>query len=307
MPSKPRLVDLRGGRKIPPPSPGDIRAPQTRRSALKTRRRRLRAIITASICVTVLLAAYAVHYVSYTPRFTFSTILLSGNSSEDKEIREFVENQIRERSTGFISGANIFMYDYSQLVADIVNNFPSIKTAEVTQDSFFSNTLSIALVPRTAYARWCIPDSTTTCFVLDEEGIIYSPDTNIATTTISTQYIFTGELSTTTLISKNPPIGESFVGGHFQGIKTLLALLRDLGYSPLGAGMRSVSDFDIRLSEGFYLKISNGQDPQVLVKNLALILNSEAIVGKLDQLEYVDLRFGNRVYYKFKNQENESN
>jgi hypothetical protein len=306
MPSKPRLVDLRGGRKIPPPSSGDIRAPQARRSALKTRRRRLRAIISASICVTILLTAYAVHYASYTERFTFSTILLQGNSIDEMEIKEFIESKIREQSTGYISGANILTFDYAQLVPEIVNNFPSIKNAEVTQESILSNALSVTLIPRTAYARWCVPENTTSCFVIDDEGIVYSPVANLATTSIHSQYIFTGELSTTTISIKNPPLGESFAGGHFKGIKTLLELLHDLGYSPLGAGMRTGSDFDIRLKEGFYLKITSGQDPQVLAKNLALILNSDAIVEKQDQLEYVDLRFGNRVYYKFKNEANET-
>lgn len=307
MPSKPRLVDLRGGRKIPPPSPGDIRAPQARRSALKARRRRLRAILTASICVTILICAYAIHYVSYTQRFTFSAIVIKGNSTEQNEIKKFVEDKIQEKSTGFISGANIFTFDYAELVPEIVNNFPSIKNAEVTQDSIFSNSLGVTLIPRTAYARWCIPESTTNCFVLDDEGIVFSSDVNFATTSINTSYVFTGELSTTTVATKNPPLGESFAGVHFEGIKMLLKLLQDLGYSPLGAGMRTGSDFDVRLNEGFYLKITVGQDPQVLAKNLALILNSEAIIGKQDQLEYVDLRFGNRVYYKFKNQQNEAN
>ena len=42
-----------------------------------------------------------------------------------------------------------------------------------------------------------------------------------------------------------------------------------------------------------------GEDPTILVKNLTLILDSDALRGKENLLEYIDLRFGNRMYYKF--------
>mgnify|MGYP001565319663 CR=1 FL=1 len=37
-----------------------------------------------------------------------------------------------------------------------------------------------------------------------------------------------------------------------------------------------------------------------VVRNLELILSSDALQAKLDSLDYVDLRFGNRVYYQLK-------
>jgi len=42
------------------------------------------------------------------------------------------------------------------------------------------------------------------------------------------------------------------------------------------------------------------------VKNLELVLSSDVLKGKTDALEYVDLRFGNRVYYKLKGQKQQS-
>lgn len=48
------------------------------------------------------------------------------------------------------------------------------------------------------------------------------------------------------------------------------------------------------------LKTSLKDNPQEVAKNLALILEKE-IGDRRDKVDYIDLRFGNRVYYKLKN------
>ena len=37
-----------------------------------------------------------------------------------------------------------------------------------------------------------------------------------------------------------------------------------------------------------------------MVRNLQLVLSSNPLNGKASDLQYIDLRFGNRVYYKLK-------
>ena len=43
------------------------------------------------------------------------------------------------------------------------------------------------------------------------------------------------------------------------------------------------------------------------MKNLQLVLSSGPLKGKDSELEYVDLRFNNRVYYKLKGEVETSN
>lgn len=47
------------------------------------------------------------------------------------------------------------------------------------------------------------------------------------------------------------------------------------------------------------LKISLKDNPEEIAKNFALILEKE-IGDRRDKVDYIDLRFGNRVYYKFR-------
>jgi len=303
MPSKPRLVDLRGGRKIPPPSSGDIRPREPRRSTLKERKRRTRAVITAAVCVCTLLTTYAVHAASYLPRFTYQHVSVSGaHLVAPTQIEAFVEDKLGESSRGFISGRNIFVFKYSTLPNVIVANFPAVRSASVSRDTSMGNGLIVTLQERTPYAEWCEESIGANCYLLDDQGVVFAPASGVATSSLPSQYIFSGILSTTTLSVSTPPYGEIFAGTHFSGISDLLKRLHSAGVTPLGAELQDDTDFFIPLAEGFYLKASYGEDPDTLAKNLTLILNADALKGKTPQLEYIDLRFGNRVYYKFKGQ-----
>ena len=97
------------------------------------------------------------------------------------------------------------------------------------------------------------------------------------------------------------------MGAHLPGILALLQILSQTGYAATGATVQNAQDFWVPLSigqpasgQGFYIKASFGEDPNSIVNNLQLVLSSDALAGKFDQLEYVDLRFGDRVYYKLR-------
>jgi len=298
MTSKPRVVDLRGGRKIPPPKPEDIRPQPPRRSALKVKKRRMRAVITAGICVCALLTTYAVHVASYMTRFSYEHVAVTGGSAQSAAVQAFVEKRLAESATGFISGRNIFLFRYESLGSEIVANFPQIKDATIARDTTLGNGLVVTLIERSAYALWC--GASGNCYVVDDEGVVFAPGAGVSTSTLPTPYIFTGALSTSS-VAMHDPYGGVFAGEHFVGIQTLLSDLKNTGVMPLGANLETDTDFQVPLREGYYLKASYGEDPENIAKNLSLVLNSDALKGKAMLLEYVDLRFGNRVYYKFKN------
>ena len=44
----------------------------------------------------------------------------------------------------------------------------------------------------------------------------------------------------------------------------------------------------------------SGTNPASLVKDFKLVLSSDALKKDIDRLEYIDLRFGNKVYFKLK-------
>ena len=110
--------------------------------------------------------------------------------------------------------------------------------------------------------------------------------------------MFYGGIATSTA----NPIGQSFAPGHVPGIVVLLQKLADAEFAPQGAAVSDTQDFTVPLAVGYYIKASFGEDSDMLVNDLNLVLSSDALAGKTDQLEYIDLRFGDKVYYKLKGQ-----
>ena len=61
--------------------------------------------------------------------------------------------------------------------------------------------------------------------------------------------------------------------------------------------IESDRDYSIEC-DSFVVKASFGADPDLLVRNLDLALSSPAMRNVKVPIEYIDLRFGNRIYFK---------
>ena len=308
------IVDLRGGkprkvvssnrprpvssRPAPLPSKEELRLDARRASPLRARRQKLRVV--AILFFVALLGAliYGVSYISYLPRYTISAIDVTGATTVPAPmVSEYVQSQLFTGAHPFLSSANIFLYHRVGLQNEIVGYFPRIKSATITRDSLFSTTLHVAIVERESYARWCTDViNSTDCYQMDSDGYIFaqSPEAT-STVTYTTSYIFGGAISTST-----SPITQSFESAHISGIVALLKKLTDAGYRPTGATVTNDQDFVVNLADGFAIKASFGEDSSTVVHNLQLVLGSTVLANKKDTIEYVDLRFGDRVYYKLK-------
>jgi hypothetical protein len=255
----------------------------------------------------------ALSWLSYLPRYSVSSILVVGTDKVSPEaIRAYVEQELHPPGYHFFAPYNIFIYKPSVLNKAVVAAFPQIASATISHDSVLSTSITVTVTERDQFAVWCSNSSHTDCFQLDATGFIFAPAASVPATGIdatstdsiaavifsqqSLRYVFEGGVgSTTTGVA---PIGQTFVGAHMPAIVALLKVLGQSGFTPTGAIVKSDQDFFVPLAQGFYIKASFGEDPESVASNLHLVLSSDALTGKENQLEYVDLRFGDRVYYK---------
>jgi len=271
---------------------------------LRARRRRVRALVALGILVVCGALFYAVSWASYLPQYNISSISVSGaRSVSDELVVHTIELALDDGAYHIISRRNVFFYPREALQETLVSALPPVRSARITHPSFSSTEIHVALEEREPFARWC-SEAEGPCYLMDEGGFIYAPMENVDGTlfsTSSTQYVFTGRIASSTL-----PIGQSFIKAHLPGLVSLLKFLGQAGFAPRGAHVENDQDLSVRLQEGFILKASFGADAGTLVKNLELVLSSDVLEGKRAALEYIDLRFGNRVYYKLKGQEQQS-
>jgi cell division septal protein FtsQ len=270
-------------------------APRPRRPvSLRARRRRARALIASVAIALAAAAAYGISYASYLPLFTIGAISVSGSEAiSPKLIERYAESVVYDGSYGFLSRADIFLYPRADIEQGLSRFFPRIESARVARASMLASTVAIAIVERKQFAQWCADEQ---CYSMDEKGFIFA---RAASTT--TQYVFRGGLATS-----SQPVGQRFASAQLPGILVALKLFGQAGFHPLGAFVKDDKDFTMPLVEGYQIKASFGADAMALVRNLELVLSSDVLKGKENSLEYVDLRFGNRVYYKLKGQEQQS-
>ncbi|HEY4527227.1 MAG TPA: hypothetical protein VJK53_05300, partial [Candidatus Paceibacterota bacterium] len=258
------------------------------------------------ILVLFLCLGGVVSYASHQPTFTVQKFVARGTTHVSPEkVETYAMEAIQDDKFHFFATDNIFLYAPKQLAAHIVAEFPRIKGVRVQKESLFSTTVNIDITEREPYAKWCrggnleMTESFLTsreCYVMDDSGLVFARTSGREKA--ATAYVFSGGIASST--AGGSPVGHPFAPSRMAGVLALLQLLQDRGFKPIGAEVENAQDFSIPLEHSFSIKASFGANAEDLIKNLTLVMESERLKGRESEIEYIDLRFGNKVYFKFK-------
>lgn len=302
-----RVIDLRKWRAkdVAPARARAARAElsQNRKSSLRVRRRKLRALAVFILALLFAVTVGVLSWVSYLPQFSISTISVNGTKEIPEQlVRTYIESRLYDGSYTLFSRNNIFLYPRVTIEKSIVSYFPRISTANISRNSLLAQAITVTVAERQPFALWCSIGEV--CYLMDADGFIFAP---ASTSTAGALMVFRGDVSPQAELSPgkvanaaDSPIGQTFLSGRFGSVIELFKRLRLAGYAPTGATVLNEKDFSISFSDGFALHISFGSDASTLVRNLQLALSADPLLGKVDKLDYIDMRFGDRVYYKFK-------
>ena len=286
--SSKKIIDLRGGKKD---SQSPILFPigTKRRPTLRDRRRRVRILLGFCLLLICGGGVWGIHVLSYLPEFSINTISVNGAKELSNDaVKNFIDQKLGTSTNAFFSPRNMFVYPKMAIEKGLSSAFPRVASVNISRASLLAQAIRVEISERAPYARWCT--ETHDCYLLDKDGFLFAPD-DVMNSPEST-YLFSGG------IASSSPIGETFLPGNFKNVVGLLDALKSAEFHPQGARVVDDQDYEVPLSEGFFLKVSVGEDPDMVSKNLALVLASETLRGKESALQYIDLRFGNRVYYK---------
>jgi cell division septal protein FtsQ len=295
-----KVVDLRKGSprdQAPLFSPRTWLEPESpkRPTPLRVKRRKMRAIAALLVLLVIAGIVWGISWASYLPQFSVNSISVAGARDTPQQlIQNYVGTILNDGSHPMFSRSNILLYPRADIQKAVENFFPRIKSVSISRESFLATAIMIAVEERKPFAQWCNPAGV--CFVMDDSGFIFADGADNNGDSISTmRYIFRGGIASST-----NPVGQRFAPAHLPGILALLEFLSEAGFNPHGGTIDNDQDFLVPFTEGFTLKVSFGQEAHALAKNLELVLSSAPLKGKESQLEYIDLRFDNRVYYKLK-------
>lgn len=295
----PRIIDLRKRRVGEQARAARARAraaqaslPFHRRTSLRARRRKLQALLAFAVLVAAAGAVYGASELSYSSRYYINKVSVEGTSSvSPRLVRAFVETKLNDGTRPLISRENILLYPKDDIAKSVQNYFPRIRTALISRESLLAQAITVTVVERKLFALWC--SEKTECFEMDDAGFVFARLEIGSQSTSTDAIVFSGGLATST-----PPIGQIFLPEKFADTLALLSRLKDSGFSVTSVSVENEHDFSVSLAKGFVMRAPFDKDANTLVRNLQTVLSSESLLGKEDKIEYIDLRFGNRVYYK---------
>jgi len=259
---------------------------------LRARRRKIRLI---TFCICVLLGASLVGgagLASHAERFAIKDVSVSGAQElSTNTLTAAVEAGLQNNMFKIFSRRNMFLYPRSEIEQNLSDTFPRIKNVELSRASLMAQAIMVTVEERKPFAKWCDKDGK--CFFLDDIGFIFAEAEEGKE--MQTAYVFRAGL-----IPETSPIGQAFLRGRLGGIVHFLDLLTQAGYKPQGIHVENEKDFSVPQTDGPRLLIPFDLDPEKMVHDLQLALEADSVRGRESELEYIDLRFGNRVYYKYK-------
>jgi len=274
-----------------------------RRKTLRTpklarKHRRLFVLKIVALCMLVAGAVVGGVYLLNREEVLLSGVVVSGTEVLDAAQleREALEH-IEGKYLFTIPRSSVFLYPKYSIAAGVLESFKRVKEVEVYRGNW--RTLHVDVVERKPHTQWCgenrlegvVPE----CYFLDEDGYIYA----LAPASSGDAYFhFYGP------IESGEPVGQYFLErGEYRALTLFLTTLREAGIAVEDLAVRDEMDYELYLKDGTQVILGRGQDLGRVYENLKSVLLSDAFEEvDLSTVEYIDLRFGNKVYYKLKNE-----
>jgi len=223
--------------------------------------------------------------------FSIKEVNITGlKTIPEKQVMAEVNNIFSSKKFGFLESRNYFIFSVNDLKASLDESFPKVGEITIKKDP---EVLEIVIEEREAIGVWC---SGRECFYFDKHGIIFEEAPK------STGSLILSIQDGRKMAGSDPAIlGEAVLNGgqisFFQEAKDLVS--RNFPFNVRKFIITEKSDFELITSETWRVLLDKKESPEYQLSNLKYLLDEEIKTRRLE-LEYVDLRLGNRLYYKYR-------
>ncbi len=224
-----------------------------------------------------------------------------GNESVlTKEISDIVDEKLNERYLGIIPTDNFLLLKRSAIADEIMNNQKKINSVSISFNNL--NDIGVYVSERVPQSFWCNgdPDGYTNCYFMDRNGFIFAPAPEISGNVFIKYFGLIASSSTTT--EKINPIGLSyFRPDTFSKISLLIKKLTEMQLNPIAFNAIDQHEYEILFALNGKIYINDKKTFESDIVDLQALIDNEYV--KIDQeslqkLQYIDLRYGNKVIVK---------
>ena len=241
-----------------------------------------RRIIKVIWIIVIVLLAQSIFQWSY---LAVDNITLSGNKDISlEEVRGLLDKDLWQRRYLFFKNNNFFLLDTDPLADKLKQNF-NLETVELTKK--WPDTLEIKIIEKISHLIWQRDQE---FYLLDAQGYKIRPIPSA-----DGKYLLL-EDRRSTVAADGPVVDQSTV----ELINDVCLAWEDILAGQIGLIKIVIGDqanlWELHSSLGYYVKFDPQEPWSGPLSNLARILSAEDVLAR--DIDYIDLRFGDRVYYK---------
>jgi hypothetical protein len=232
------------------------------------------------------LLASSVWFASRIDAFTIVTVTIRGGETiQHSEVENIVRTGIEGTYLKLVPRAFAFTYPHESIVASL-NEVYRIKNVRVVRSG--GDELLVEFDEYVPYALWCKSSDSVGCFFLDENGYAFAPAPSLSG----------GSFLRFVSIAKDPSEHiQAFPEDEYKRVHELAHKFAEAKWFVSKAEVDAAGDAFLTIVDGGEFKVSLKQSPDETVSNLLTVLGSEKFTHiKPGNFEYVDLRFGSKVF-----------
>ncbi len=222
------------------------------------------------------------------PFLRIADISVRGNNVVDSNrLIESVRAMTQGMNMFVIPNDSILFYPEHTIIDAILGANPTLKSAELSIST--DRTLTLSVSERTPMFYWCT--STEECYEVDTSGYVYRP--RIIDTGLVTLY---GWLDMTADI-----VGETYAPPFIYAIEQSIDFFKSEQITITDVRFADNADFDFVTDKDVIFKLDFTDSVDTTFNQLDIFINQNESFIETGDFEYVDARFGRKIFYTRKN------
>lgn len=253
-------------------------------------------VLFAIVCVVAGLFAWFTH----SERFAIADVIVHGNKVIEGEVLgAHALRALEGKYLGLFKKDNTLIYPKDALQALLYDMYSRIKDISISRDG--AKALDVFVEEYEPFALWCGSEHTPNeqCYFIDDTGYIFDVAPNFSGDVYIRYY---GDVGTTTPLRASYTTPETM-----KRIADFLVLLEKVSFEPLAFVVTPDQDYVIEVRGGVSLLITPDAPLVQVLENLAVVTESEKFRDAMQDsertLEYIDMRFDNKVFYRFQEEQ----
>lgn len=282
-----------------------VKKPLSRVEQVRKRQRKLfifRITLISLLCVSLLVGFVFLMRARFLQIDAITT--LGTRSTVPEELVKTARESLLGSYLWVFPKTNIFFFPKKQLIKNLLIAYPRLATvATKVKPSLYTSSLTLSVTERTQTYLWCSgdPDTSAPCYYLDPTGLVFARAPEISGTVYFK--FFGGELNTLPDPINHPMITPLAYRRYLE-FKDSLEAAKVFG---LGVEIISPTEAHFLLSrelakDRMLIRVRTTDDPATVAGNLSAALVKEPLKSlfnfQKERIEYIDLRFPNKVYFR---------